>query len=385
MRVLIAGLWAATEPSGICRTIANLVRGLEEENRAEVIVAIGAWQRGYFERALGLRSTKARLVYVDVANSTVTRNSWYLLGLPRLAEAVAADVVHLSFPAPILRAFYKAAIVATVHDLYPYDCPETFGYPRVFGNRIALRLALSAADRLACVSASTLGSLQRAFPRAGFKKAVKIENANTPLASGAVFSQPTAQKPFLLAVAQHRAHKNLDLLLRSFHELHASVDHRDLQLVIVGSSGPETTKLHALTTQLGVSDRVLYRSNLADAELAQLYQSCEAFITLSKIEGYGLPLGEALGAGARALASDIPAHRAVGSDRCAYVQICGQDSSRRVASAIADTLRHSKPTTPFAKGSAGEVAKRYLVLYEQALLQRRSREYPRTSSALEFD
>ena len=371
MRVLIAGLWAATEPSGICRTVANLVRGLNEADATiEVVLAIGTWQREYFAKAFGLHSAKVRMVEVEVRNSTIGRNGWYLFGLPRLARAYAADVVHLGFPAPVLRNAFEAVLVTTVHDLYPYECPENFGFPRVFGNRFALRRSVAASDRVACVSEKTRLSLMIKFPRTTREKTVCIENA-VSVAPRAENSRSSISKPFLLAVAQHRANKRLPQLLRAFHcYLSRSDSAPSLQLLIVGAEGPETPKLRELKRELALEDRVELRSSIADAELAELYRSCELFITLSALEGYGLPLGEAMAAGARVLASDIPAHRAVGRDRCLYVRAEGGEERARIAEAIGAALSAPRPVSSDRLPSPVGAARQYLALYKDALSSR---------------
>lgn len=364
MRVLIAGLSSATAPSGICRTIASLVRGLKEADPTiEVELAIGSWQRAYFENAFALGAVSLHVV--DTKNSTTARNLWYLFGLPRLARILNADVVHLSFPAPLVRRAFEAAVVSTVHDLYQYDCPENFGFPKVLGNRLALRRALAASDRVACVSQGTLQSLRERFPRFVKEKTVLIENA-TSVAPPGESTRCSIGYPFLLAVAQHRANKRLDVLLRAFHRYRSESDQRQLRLVIVGAPGPETPALLALMRELAIERQVALYSNLADGELAQLYRSCELFINQSSLEGYGLALGEAISSGARALASDIPAHRAVGGEQCRYVAVGGEDEPQRIAAAIRVSLSSPKPLLPNRLPTPAETAAQYLSLYADA-------------------
>src|SRR3569833_1112625 len=122
MRVLIAGLWAATQPSGICRTVVNQVRGLNETApQVQISVVVGEWQRDYFRSTLGSGHLAAQLLSIEIQNSPLARNWWYLAGLPTLSRKLKADVVHLSFPAPIVRRRFSCPVITTLHDLYPYD------------------------------------------------------------------------------------------------------------------------------------------------------------------------------------------------------------------------------------------------------------------------
>ena len=130
MRVLISGLWAAEQPSGICRTVVNLIRCLNlVDPSLEVTLAIGEWQRSYFEESLGLRELRAKVVNVAISNRAYSRNAWYMRELPRIrssrirrsrAHLISCSCVHEKFHCPV---------ITTLHDLYPYDRPGNFGFP----------------------------------------------------------------------------------------------------------------------------------------------------------------------------------------------------------------------------------------------------------------
>ena len=149
MRVLISGLWAAEQPSGICRTVVNLIRCLNLADRStEVSVALGEWQREYFEDTLGLGELKMEVVEIAISNRSYSRSAWYARELPRLARRLSADLVHLSFPAPVVRREFHCPVITTLHDLYPYDRPRNFGFPRVLFNRLFLRQAVHQSEQI---------------------------------------------------------------------------------------------------------------------------------------------------------------------------------------------------------------------------------------------
>jgi glycosyltransferase involved in cell wall biosynthesis len=64
---------------------------------------------------------------------------------------------------------------------------------------------------------------------------------------------------------------------------------------------------------------VVFHNGVTDDEYAQLLRRTTALVSLSKAEGYGLPLVEAMALGTPVIASDIPIFREVGADAATYV------------------------------------------------------------------
>ncbi|GGL91362.1 glycosyltransferase family 4 protein [Nakamurella endophytica] len=138
-------------------------------------------------------------------------------------------------------------------------------------------------------------------------------------ASGAVTTVQGTPVParYLLHVGARRPHKNVQQLVRVL----AALGPRD-HLVLVGSHDdrfPDPTA--DLARELGVQDRVLQFSGLSDAELSALYSGAHAFLYPSLVEGFGLPLLEAMTAGAPVVASDIPVFREVAEDAALLVPV----------------------------------------------------------------
>ncbi|HWR14665.1 MAG TPA: glycosyltransferase family 1 protein [Terriglobales bacterium] len=337
MRVLVSAVSRFSTPTGICRHAANLVVCLNSQDAVDsVVLAIGKWQTGYFAALLGKNRQQVRVEVVDIPNNSLHRNWWFAMGLPEMAARCAVDVVHLSFPVPVTRNRFRVPVVCTVHDLYPYDIPENFGYPRVILNRLFLRKCISEVDRLACVSQATLSRLSHYFPDA-VAKAVVIPNVAV---APSVPPKPLSSvaRPYLLCVAQHRQNKNLDIVLKAFALARQEKDLSDFVLIIVGAPGPKTKQLIALTRPLGLQNHVKFIDNVDDGELRWLYENTAAVIAASSIEGFGLPVLEALVTGSPVICSDIPAFREVGGGHCKYFSL-GPRADTRLAEQIAEVLR----------------------------------------------
>lgn len=368
MHVLIPALHRPIKPTGVCRHAANLAQCLADtEQVSQVTVIVGIWQQDYFEASFNLQSSKIDLVTVDINNTSISRNRWFVFGLPQLARQIKPDLLHLSFPFPFIRQWFEVPIVASIHDLYPYECPENFGYPQVWFNRGFLKQCVQGSDGLACVSQVTLQSLNDFFPhRSGQQRAVVynyVDFSDIQIKVPQKLADGAAQN-FILCVAQHRKNKNLDLLIRAYADLlQKQAIAGDTKLILVGSAGPETDALHELIQSLALEDKVLFLSALTDEELCWLYQECSLFVIPSSTEGFCLPLVEALSWGCRVVCSDIPIFREVGSEGCAYFSL--NDGAAGLKDAIATSLK-SNPVESHAKAqvfSKQNTAQKLLELY----------------------
>jgi glycosyltransferase involved in cell wall biosynthesis len=85
-----------------------------------------------------------------------------------------------------------------------------------------------------------------------------------------------------------------------------------------GEYGADGGRLRARADRSGVGERVLMPGRVPIETLAGLYCGCEAFVSCSSFEGFGLPAVEARACGARLLLSDIPAHRESSASRAGF-------------------------------------------------------------------
>jgi glycosyltransferase involved in cell wall biosynthesis len=372
MRVLICAVSSSRQPSGICRHAANLARSLAGRREVSTItLLVGSWQAQYFNQAFELNNSKLRVVTVDASHRASGRNIWYLRRLPSVAREYRPDIVHLSFPMPFNPHRLNYPVVTSLHDLYPYDMPENFGLYRVLFNRVFLRQCLSSSAAVVCSSEFTLERLRVVLPSIASTKAVRIYQS---VEFGSVKSQePTiaeiADRPFLLAVAQHRRNKNLELLLKGFADLRERGGQWEgLGLLIVGSSGPETGRLKRIVGQLSLQGRVAFRAGVTDPELSWLYANCEMLVAPSSIEGFGLPVVEALQCGARVLCSDIPVFHEIAGNAAQYFDLYCSSPAKTLADAAIFTCRESaKQSGGLDRFSAESNAHQHVLLYSKLL------------------
>src|ERR1700689_3988461 len=303
MKILISAASFSSRISGLQRHAFNVVRCLlQMQEISAVHVVVAPWQSALVEDA-GFGSDPRLTVHVgEMERSSLSRNLWYYRELPAVAARVRADIVHLTFPMPVDGASFDCPTVVALHDLYPYEIPQNFGFPKCIFNRLVLQQCLRNVDSIACVSEVTDVLLRRYAPAATWRKATRIYNCveSEPLCATESPIPGWLGEPFLLCVAQHRRNKNIPLLLRTFDRLlqRKEMD-RETKLVFIGISGPNSRRIHRLVSDLRLGERVHFLEGLSEPELQWCYGRCEALVTLSITEGFGLPVAEALLAGCR--------------------------------------------------------------------------------------
>jgi hypothetical protein len=140
MKILIAAASFATNMSGLQRHALNVARCLlPEPEISSLHFVIAPWQLGMVESAGLLQDARMMVHVADMDRSSMGRNLWYYRKLPKLAADLQADVVHLSFPMPVDAGAFHCPTLVTLHDLYPYQIPMNFGFPKFIFNRVVLQ------------------------------------------------------------------------------------------------------------------------------------------------------------------------------------------------------------------------------------------------------
>ena len=89
--------------------------------------------------------------------------------------------------------------------------------------------------------------------------------------------------------------------------------------MVVGHRGWENENvIDVLDRSRGLAPFLVEASGLSDAGLASLIRGATAVVAPSSVEGFGLPVAEALSLGVPVIASDIAAHREVGGRRATF-------------------------------------------------------------------
>jgi len=306
--------------SGIARYCAGLIEGwLENDGGHDFVIWVSrdfqvpaVWRRNHnvsFRVARGPWSGRKTL--------------WELFSAGRAARASRCDLWFSTAHALPLAA--SVPTVLSVQDLFTFSHPEfyTLKHRAVIG--WALRRALRQADRLVAISRHTRDELAARFGVDAARVAVTplgLGSRIVPVPPESVSDEDlealgVGGAHYLLTLSTVEPRKNLERLFEAFSRI-APNDSRGLRLVVAGRSGWKTSSIYRRPEALGVADRVDFLGYVPDDDLPKLFARCAAFVLPSVIEGFGLPLLEAMAFGVPVACSRSGSLVEVGGDVPVY-------------------------------------------------------------------
>jgi glycosyltransferase involved in cell wall biosynthesis len=227
--------------------------------------------------------------------------------LPALAAVRRLDVLHSpanTGPAIVPRLASVVSVLDLIWLHRPAEWEMSPHVQRTMNRRVTR--ATRSADRIFAISASAAEDLVSTL---GVARA-RIEV--TPLGTRQANLSATPERELrgeldlgdgrvVLCVAQKRPYKNLHRLIRALPALDP-----DVVLVLPGSPTEHEVELRALAEQLGVTSRVRFPGWLSDEQIEGLYELCQTFVLPSLIEGFGMPVIDAMLRGVPVACSNIP-------------------------------------------------------------------------------
>jgi glycosyltransferase involved in cell wall biosynthesis len=236
-------------------------------------------------------------------------------GLPALALSKRLDVLHSpANTGPVLTPGL-ASVVSLLDLIWLHRAAEWEASTRVHKRmRMLVRHCVRNADRVFAISQAAADDFVQTLGLPPERIDVTPLGVRPPsgpsTAEGEVRERlGLGDARVVLCVAQKRPYKNLHRLVSALAELD-----EDVVLVLPGSSTPYELELRELAAKLGVDERVRFPDWLSDGELNGLYALSSAFALPSLIEGFGLPVLEAMARGVPVACSNVSALPEVAGD-----------------------------------------------------------------------
>jgi glycosyltransferase involved in cell wall biosynthesis len=260
------------------------------------------------------------------------RDPWWHVLCARAANREC--VSFLSSNSYLTTWFLSIPAVPIVYDLTTFAPTMRPNRRSTVIEHATLGLAVRRSAALVAISQATADMLIERFPRAAGKTTVALLGVSPALGS-AIEEAELEQLPapgFVLAVGTLEPRKNLPRLVAAYSALPEAL-RASHPLVVVGALGWETGRTLDALRSLG--ERCSMLGYVSDAALAELYRRCAVFCYPSLGEGFGLPVLEAMAAGAAVVTSNISSLPEVGGDAVEYVD---PDDIQSIASGLGRVL-----------------------------------------------
>lgn len=290
-------------------------------------------------------------------DAVLKRKLWLQVELPQLAADWHADLLYsVSNETSLL---VSCPTVVAVRNLNPFTKWSWRSEGEIQGvarrwlkeqiRRQIVLMSMRKARKVIVPSNFALNQISSAYPWYRDKMVTiyhgvdeRFRSEKVPGASTAIERRLATVKTYILAVSTISPHKNYPTLIQAYADL---VSNNQLatvpDLVVVGSIGSEHTwqQLQSLVAAKNVQQRVHFLGSLPHEDLVLIYRRACAFVMLSLVESFGMPLLEAMATGLPIVASSQSAIPEICLDAALYVDPMDTSEVSRKLEVIIDDAR----------------------------------------------
>lgn len=309
--------------NGIGRYTLNLIRQIASMDRRNEYVILRhvscphpiVVQENFTEVSVPFGMSSARNLFTGAA----------------VVNPIQADIYHALTPfLPIgIRAKH---IVVTLHDLIKMNHFDIFyenrwrGWLKSRAIGSLVRRAVATADAVIAVSESTRQAALTHFALPDSKLTVIHHGVDPTFSSGFLSASHPAIREgrrLIFSLGNTRPYKNARRLIHAFGII--APRHPDVFLII-GGRGDDYPFLIQRSHELGISGRVFFIDQLNDTEVRACFSKALFFAFPSLVEGFGLPLIEAMASGCPVLTSNTSSLPEIAGDAAFLVDPLDIDS-----------------------------------------------------------
>lgn len=324
---LVWRAWTGRIPTGIDRVCLAYIEHFGLRSRAVV-------QRGGLRRILSPKHSDALFALLLGGQADFRQRFVRLAGRVLLARRerpggdrpLYINVGHTGLDRPDLARWVAGEglrAVFLIHDLIPLTHPEFCREGEAEKHRSRMVNALRSAAGIIVNSQATADSL-RAFAD---EEAIAMPPCEVAWIAGhdmpPSLGQAPVRRPYFVSLGTIEGRKNHILLLQLWKRLAGIMGCQAPALVIIGQRGWEAEHALAMLDRApALRGHVVELNNASDAETAAYVAGARALLMPSFVEGFGIPVVEALQLGTPVIASDLPVFREIAGDIPTYLNSC---------------------------------------------------------------
>ena len=220
---------------------------------------------------------------------------WRSAGMYKDLRKMDVRLFHgLSNELPAGLSLQNIRSIVSIHDLIFESHPQFYRPADRWIYQKKFRSAAQNADRVLCVSARTREELIERYGIAEEKIFVHYQSCHTafqkngdPKKDRQVLKELNLPDQYALSVGTVEPRKNLRSSLEALKEL-------DIPLVVIGKGGAYRKQCMDFATENGMGHRLFWLSDIVAEQLASLYRCAALSLYPSEVEGFGIPIIEAL-------------------------------------------------------------------------------------------
>ncbi len=268
---------------------------------------------------------------------------WEQTALPAAMRQHSLDLLHGAVNVTPLLS--PCPTVVTIHDLSFMRYPQAFPASQRAYLRSQVRRSARHACQVIAVSQATKDDVVALFGVPPQRITVVyngVDAAFTPAAPEQVEAFRRAKglpQHFVLHLGTLEPRKNLARLVQAFARVKQQLPASDdLKLVLAGGKGWDYDDIFAAVQREGLHQHVIFPGYVADADLPWFYRAATVFAYPSLLEGFGLPVLEAMACGTPVVTSSVSSLPEVAGDAALLVDPASVDA---LAAALVQVLSNS--------------------------------------------
>ncbi len=275
----------------------------------------------------GLAQAHSRLQ----TSKPMQRILWEQTALPGLVRQRRLDLLHGAVNVTPLLSLCPT--VVTIHDLSFMRTPQAFPATQRRYLHGMVRRSARHARQVIAVSQATKDDVVALFGVPPQRITVVYNGVDDVFAPAspeqveAFRRERGLPERFVLHLGTLEPRKNLARLVEAFAQAGQQLtDCDDLKLVLAGGKGWDYDDIFVTVERLGLQEQVLFPGYVADADLPWFYRAATVFAYPSLLEGFGLPVLEAMACGTPVITSAVSSLPEVAGDAALLVDPASVDA-----------------------------------------------------------